>query len=62
MSYVFIHVDEWLDYLNTWLNPYTKEITSADVDILYESNGQVVATSGTVQAQTNGNKRKDVAL
>ena len=49
MSYVFIHVDEWLDYLNTWLNPYTKEITSADVDILYESNGQVVATSGTVQ-------------
>ena len=49
MSYVFIHVDEWLDYLNTWLNPYTEEITSADVDILYESNGQVVATSGTVQ-------------
>ena len=49
MSYVFIHVDEWLDFLNTWLNPYTKEITSADVDILYESNGQVVATSGTVQ-------------
>ncbi len=49
MSYVFIHVDEWLDYLNTWLNPYTTEITSANVDILYESNGQVVATSGTVQ-------------
>ena len=50
MSYVFIHVDEWLDYLNTWLNPYTTEITSANVDILYESNGQVVATSGTVQS------------
>lgn len=49
MSYVFIHVDEWLEYLNTWLNPYTTEITSANVDILYESNGQVVATSGTVQ-------------
>ena len=25
------------------------EITAANVDILYESNGQVVATSGTVQ-------------
>ncbi len=49
MSYVFIHVDEWLEYLNTWLNPYTTEITSANVDILYESNGQVVATSGTIQ-------------
>ena len=49
MSYVFIHVDEWLEDLNTWLNPYTTEITSANVDILYESNGQVVATSGTVQ-------------
>ena len=49
MSYVFIHVDEWLEYLNTWLNPYTTEITAANVDILYESNGQVVATSGTVQ-------------
>ena len=36
--------------LQKWFhNPYTKEITSADVDILYESNGQVVATSGTVQ-------------
>lgn len=49
MSYVFIYVDEWLEYLNTWLNPYTTEITAANVDILYESNGQVVATSGTVQ-------------
>ena len=49
MSYVFIYVDEWLEYLNTWLNPYTTEITTANVDILYESNGQVVATSGTVQ-------------
>ena len=54
LSYVFIHKDEWLDYINTYLNPYTEDITDENVDIIYEtSDGSVAATSGTI----NGNDR-----
>ena len=49
MSYVFIYLDEWLDYVNTYLNPYTSDVTADNVDIIYEdANGNVTATTGTI--------------
>lgn len=49
MSYVFIHLDEWLTYVNTYLNPYKSDITVDNVDIIYEaSNGNVTSTTGTI--------------
>ena len=49
MSYVFIHLDEWLTYVNTYLNPYTSEVTADNVDIIYQdANGNVVSTTGTI--------------
>ena len=49
MSYVFIHLDEWLTYVNTYLNPYTSEVTANNVDIIYQdANGNVVSTTGTI--------------
>lgn len=49
MSYVFIHLDEWLTYVNTYLNPYTADVTAENVDIIYEdAGGNVVSTTGTI--------------
>lgn len=49
MSYVFIHLDEWLTYVNTYLNPYTADVTADNVDIIYEdAGGNVVSTTGTI--------------
>lgn len=49
MSYVFIHLDEWLTYVNTYLNPYTSDVTAGNVDIIYEdARGNVVSTTGTI--------------
>lgn len=49
MSYVFIHLDEWLTYVNAYLNPYTTEVTRDNVDIIYEdTSGNVVSTTGTI--------------
>lgn len=49
MSYVFIHLDEWLTYVNTYLNPYTSDVTVENVDIIYEdANGNVTSTTGTI--------------
>lgn len=49
MSYVFIHLDEWLTYVNAYLNPYTADVTADNVDIIYEdAGGNVVSTTGTI--------------
>lgn len=47
ISYVTIYVDEWLELLNDSLNPYDKDITAANLNILTRSSsGSLYATSG----------------
>ena len=50
MSYVIIYLDDWLTYLNEYLNPYTTEITVDNVDIIYAtSSGGLSATTGAIR-------------
>lgn len=54
ISYVFIYLDQWLEYVNAYLNPYDSEVTKENVDILYEdANGNVVSTTGTIAGSGN---------
>lgn len=55
-SYVSIYVDDWMDMVNTYLNPLRSEIKSEDCNILYQINaepGKYVLTPSNY-AVTNG--------
>ena len=46
-SYVTIYVDEWLEMINTYLNPFEEPIVESDLNILTRnSSGQLYSTSG----------------
>ncbi len=50
MSYVIIYLDQWLSYLNAYLNPFTTDITVDNLDIIYSApNGALTATTGTIR-------------
>ena len=52
MSYVIIYLDQWLTYLNQYLNPYTTDITVDNVDIIFAaSSGNLTATTGTIRGR-----------
>ncbi len=38
LSYVSIYLDEWLEMVNTYLNPYDQDVTAANVNILTHSS------------------------
>ena len=46
-SYVTIYVDEWLEMINTYLNPFDEPIVEADLNILTRNaSGALYSTSG----------------
>lgn len=48
-SYCVIKLDEWLEYINSYLNPYTEEITVDNVNIITrDAEGNLFATSGEI--------------
>lgn len=53
-SYVTIDIDGWLDVVNTQLNPWSKDVTVDNVDILTrDSSGSLYATTGTIKGGAN---------
>ena len=49
-SYVIIYLDQWLSYLNAYLNPFTTDLTVDNLDIIYAaSGGTLTATTGTIR-------------
>ncbi len=44
-SYVFIHVDEWLEMVNTYLNPFYEQVTENHVSIKTSSDGSSLWTT-----------------
>ena len=49
-SYVIIYLDQWLSYLNAYLNPFTTDLTVENLDIIYAaSGGTLTATTGTIR-------------
>ena len=50
MSYVIIYLNQWLDYLNAYLNPFNEPITTNNLDIIYaDSNGNLTSTTGAIR-------------
>ena len=49
LSYVSIHISEWLDMVNEYLNPYSEPVTEANVNILTHSfTSGFYSTTGTI--------------
>ena len=48
VSYVSIYVNEWLEAVNEYLNPYSEPVTVSDVNILTHSSSGFYATNGVV--------------
>lgn len=46
LSYVFLYPDQWLECINSYINPYDVSISLEDLDIVYESGNGLAATSG----------------
>ena len=48
VSYVTIYVNEWLEMINTYLNPFDKDIQESNLNILTRnlSTGKIYSTSG----------------
>lgn len=54
LSYVSIYLDEWLEMINTYLNPFYEEITADNLNILTkDANGNLFATTGTIAGGIN---------
>ena len=48
-SVVTINVDEWLDMINRYINPFDQDITETNVDIVSkDANGRLYSTTGAV--------------
>lgn len=45
-SYCFIYIDEWLDMINTYFNPFDQDITRENLDILEWNGSYAVSTTG----------------
>ena len=53
-NYVTIYIDEWLELVNSKLNPYVDDITPENVSILTRgSNGSLYATDGNRQTNSS---------
>ncbi len=52
-SYVSLYLDEWLEMVNDFLNPYSEPVTSANVNILTHHNGSFQSTVGYVSGGEN---------
>lgn len=51
-SYCVIKLDEWLETVNSFLNPYTTEITVDNVNIITrDENGNLYSTFGEIQGE-----------
>jgi LCP family protein required for cell wall assembly len=49
LDYVSIHVDEWLEMVNDYLNPFSQQVTRDNVDILTTTDGvNFTSTTGSV--------------
>lgn len=49
LSYVSINISEWLEMVNTYLNPYDQDVTEANVNILtHSSSTGFYSTTGYV--------------
>ena len=49
MGYCIPYVDQWLTMVNEKLNPFSTEITTANVDMLYGDGSNLQGTQGYIR-------------
>ena len=50
MSYVIIYLNQWLDYLNAYLDPFNESIGTNNLDLIYaDNNGRLTSTTGAIR-------------
>ena len=49
-SYVSINLQEWLDMINTYFNPYNQDVKQENLNILMYANGSTWSTTGYSQS------------
>lgn len=53
-SYVTLHEDELIEMINEYFNPYTENVTAANLDIMsITSTGGLTSSTGTVQTKSS---------
>jgi LCP family protein required for cell wall assembly len=53
-SYCTIYVNDWLEILNTKLNPFDKQVVASDLSILTrDANGKLYATNGVIAGKSS---------
>ncbi len=58
-SYVLPDLDELVEAVNTYLNPYLEDVTSEDVDVMsITSSGKLVSSTGQLASETNASGTK----
>ena len=45
LSYTFLDLYDWLDMINTTINPYTSPVTEGKLDLVYLHNGAACCTT-----------------
>ena len=53
VSYVSIYVNQWLEVVNEYLNPYDTPVTTANVNILTHSSSGFYSTTGSIAGGEN---------
>lgn len=48
-GYCFPYIDDWLEMINGFLNPFDTEITRANLDMLYSDGVSVYSTTGSIR-------------
>lgn len=51
-SFVSVYLDEWLEMINTHLNPYDQEITEDNLNVVTFNNGKFYSTTGEFAGDT----------
>lgn len=45
LSYTFLDLYDWLDMVNTYINPYSEPVTEGKLDLVYLHNGEICCTT-----------------
>ena len=45
LSYTFLNLYDWIEMVNTYINPYSEAVTEGKLDLVYLHNGEVCCTT-----------------
>lgn len=49
ISYVWVHIDDWIDMINSYLNPLDELVTARNVNLVVKAGGSFYSTRGGIE-------------